>query len=343
MSRVFISYRRSDGAGFAGRIFDRLQNEFGASRVYRDVDSLEDGSRFPDDIAEQLYQVRRCAGRDRSDLVRCAECDRGRRLDDPGDWVRIEVTEALRRGVCVIPVTVGGARLPDASELPEAIRDLTRRQARELRDGDTWGADLDLLVRRIAKELGVFRPLGRRQVCVLDCPAVLGAVTIALSLRDPSDSNSRSPGETSPASVPPLETPRTVTPPPPAPPEPVAPKPALVASVDWAGKWNSAEITDPDNKDQKFTLFMEFELIGGNLIGTVKDGAARFPIMEAKVTGNAISFYTQSEVTLGNELKAYKQLYSGVRSGNTIRFRSWDDLGGTPFTFDVRRSGPARR
>jgi hypothetical protein len=338
-SSVFISYRRSDGAGFAGRIFDRLQKEFGASRVYRDVDTLEDGKPFPDAIAKQLSQCSVVLV-----VIGPAWCEArnatgGRRLDDPADWVRIEVTEALRRDVCVIPVIVGGARLPDASELPEAIRDLTRRQARELRDGDTWSGDVDLLVGRIAKELRVFRPLAPlRSPAFWIAVAVLGAVTIALGLRHSIDLNSRSPGETSPASAPQPE-----TPPPPAPPMPVAPNPAPIASVDWAGTWNSAEITDPDNQDQKFTLFMEFELIGGNLIGTVKDGAARFAIMEAKVTGTSISFYTQSEVTQGKELKPYKQLYSGVRSGNTIRFRSWDDIGGTPFTFDVRRSGPARR
>jgi len=58
VSNIFISYRRSDGAGYAGRIFDRLQKEFGPGRVYRDVDSLEDGTRFPDAIAKQLAKCR---------------------------------------------------------------------------------------------------------------------------------------------------------------------------------------------------------------------------------------------------------------------------------------------
>ena len=232
MSRIFISYRRSDGAGYAGRIFDRLQNEFGTAHVYRDVDSLEDGTRFPDDIAEQLTKCRVVLV-----VIGPTWCDArnatgSRRLDDPGDWVRIEVTEALRRGLCVIPITVGGARLPDTSDLPEDMRDLTQRQARELRDGDTWGADLDLLVRRIAKELGVFRPLGRRRgLAFWIALAVLGAATVALSLRYSSDSIWR----------------------------------MQASSKDWAGSWNSPEITDPDYKDQKFTLVIEFELIGANL------------------------------------------------------------------------------
>jgi hypothetical protein len=346
LSRIFISYRRSDGAGYAGRIFDRLQKEFGAARVYRDVDSLEDGTRFPDDIAEQLTKCgivlvvigpTWCGARNAAG---------GRRLDDPGDWVRIEVTEALKRGVCVIPVIVGGARLPDASDLPEDIRDLTQRQARELRDGDTWGGDLDLLVQRIAKELGVFRPLAQlRGLAFWIALAVLGAATVALSLRHSSDSISRSPGETYPTATPKSEAPNTVTANPAETLKPAeAPKPAQASSGDWAGSWNSAEITDPDYKDQKFTLIIEFELIGDNLIGRVKDGIARFPITDPKVTGNSISFYTQSEVTTsGDKLMPYKQLYYGVRTGETIRFRSWDDLGGTPFEFEARRTGPTRK
>jgi hypothetical protein len=139
------------------------------------------------------------------------------------------------------------------------------------------------------------------------------------------------------------ETPRTTAPPAIEPPQLPPPNPAQASGADWAGSWNSPEITDPDNKDQKFTLVINFELIGSNLVGTVRDGAARFPVMDAKVTGNSISFYTQSSVTLGNELKPYKQFYSGVRSGDIIGFRSWDDLGGTPFAFDARRSGPARK
>jgi hypothetical protein len=112
VSRIFISYRRSDGAGYAGRIFDRLQNEFGTARVYRDVDSLEDGTRFPDDIAEQLTKCRIMLV-----VIGPTWCDArnatgSRRLDDPGDWVRIEVTEALRRGLCVIRLLLAAPGFP---------------------------------------------------------------------------------------------------------------------------------------------------------------------------------------------------------------------------------------
>ena len=119
------------------------------------------------------------------------------------------------------------------------------------------------------------------------------------------------------------------------------PKAAQAFNTDWAGSWKSGEITDPDYKDQKFTLAIAFELIGDNLIGRVKDGMATFPIMDLKAAGNSISFYTQSEVTSGDNLLPYKQQYYGVRTGDTIRFRSWDDLGGTPFEFEARRTRPA--
>jgi sugar phosphate isomerase/epimerase len=152
VSGIFISYRHTDGAGYAGRIFDRLQAEFGATRVYRDVDSIASGTNFPDEIARQLARCNVVLV-----VIGPAWCDArnaagGRRLDDTDDWVRIEVAQALKRDICVIPVTVGGANLPDASALPEDLRDLIRRQSRELRDGDTWRGDLDLLVQQIAKE-----------------------------------------------------------------------------------------------------------------------------------------------------------------------------------------------
>ncbi len=58
-----------------------------------------------------------------------AEGDAGRRLDDPQDWVRLEIEAALKRGVRVIPVQIDGARMPAAAELPPSLRDLVRRQA----------------------------------------------------------------------------------------------------------------------------------------------------------------------------------------------------------------------
>lgn len=154
MPAIFISYRRADSAGYAGRIFDRLRREFGDGEVFRDVDHIDGGTRFPEEIARQLEGCRvfvAVIGPGWTD----ARNDRGsRRLDDPQDWVRIELATALGRKICVIPVTVGGASLPERAQLPGDLQPLLHWQRRDLRDGDTWEGDLDLLVRRIARETG---------------------------------------------------------------------------------------------------------------------------------------------------------------------------------------------
>ena len=128
---IFISYRRDDAAYPAGWLFDRLAAHFGAGRVFKDVDSIQFGDDF---LAAMTSALESCAV-----LVAVigtrwltAAGERGRRLDDPGDYVRLELEAAFRRGVRVIPVLVDGARMPRAAELPVGLAELSRRQAAEV-------------------------------------------------------------------------------------------------------------------------------------------------------------------------------------------------------------------
>lgn len=148
MPSVFITYRRADTAGHAGRLADRLKSEFGASNVFMDVDAIVFGQDFTKRIEEgvgscdvllvligdQWLTVKDDAGR--------------RRLDDPEDFIRLEVETGLERDVWVIPVLVEGARLPEAKELPESMAKLARHQAIELRN-TSWREDVDRLVKAI--------------------------------------------------------------------------------------------------------------------------------------------------------------------------------------------------
>jgi hypothetical protein len=154
MPGIFISYRRADSAGYAGRIFDRLRREFGDSEVFRDVDDIDGGTRFPEAIARQLEDCKVFVLVIGPSWINARDERGSRRLDDPTDWVRVELATALKRNICVIPVTVGGAALPAAADLPDDLKPLLEWQRRDLRDGDTWEADLDLLIRRIAKAIG---------------------------------------------------------------------------------------------------------------------------------------------------------------------------------------------
>jgi hypothetical protein len=157
MASIFISYRRSDGGGYAGRIFDRLHREFGSAAVFRDVDAISEGTSFPDAIRHQLETCRVFLLIIGPGWLSARDESGGRRLDDPSDWVRIEIATALKQSSCIIPITVGNARMPAARELPDELKALVERQGRELRDGDTWNGDMELLVRRISTELGVQR------------------------------------------------------------------------------------------------------------------------------------------------------------------------------------------
>jgi hypothetical protein len=180
MPAIFISYRRSDAGGYAGRIFDRLRQQFGDGEVFRDVDTIDSGTRFPDAIARQLEDCRVFVVIIGPTWIKAADENAMRRLDDPRDWVRIEIATALKRNVCIIPVTVGGAAMPAAHDLPEDLRSLVDWQRRDLRDGDTWTSDLEFLLQRIAKELG-FRStqFKRKAAVVLASIALLGLIGAA--------------------------------------------------------------------------------------------------------------------------------------------------------------------
>ena len=88
------------------------------------------------------------------DWVSSADSLGQRRLDDPHDWVRTETRQLLERNIRVIPVLVGGAAMPQAKDLPEDMRALVKRQARELRD-TAWDADVEALMQRLDEVLGV--------------------------------------------------------------------------------------------------------------------------------------------------------------------------------------------
>lgn len=105
-SRVFISYRREDSGYPAGWLFDQLAASLGADRVFKDADSIEPVDDFAEVISDAVSSCAVLAVI--GDRWLAAADEDGRRLDDPGDFVRLEIEAALTRGVRVIPVLVGG-------------------------------------------------------------------------------------------------------------------------------------------------------------------------------------------------------------------------------------------
>jgi TIR domain len=143
--KLFISYRREESAGHAGRLYDAIAARFGDRNVFMDVD-MAPGVDFVARITEAVADcdvLLVVIGPGWATLPN----DRGRpRLGDPGDYVRLELETALGNPeVTVIPLLVGGGRMPRADELPESVRPLSRRNALELSDL-RWRHDVGRLV-----------------------------------------------------------------------------------------------------------------------------------------------------------------------------------------------------
>jgi TIR domain len=125
---IFISYRRGNESSFAGRLYDNLRLHYGADQVFIDVDNIEFGVDFTKVIDQKLAQCRVLLVIVGKDWTSVAGSDGRPRLEDPNDFVRIEVQAALSRDdVRVIPIFVNGAKAPSASELPATLASLTRR------------------------------------------------------------------------------------------------------------------------------------------------------------------------------------------------------------------------
>lgn len=152
MPGIFISYRREDTAGHAGRLYDRLADHFGNNRVFMDVAGIEAGVDFVEAIESAVSSCDVLLVMLGRGWLTATAPTGARRLDDPNDFVRIEMATALKRNVRVIPVLVEGATLPPADALPDDLKPLARRQAVELRDS-RWDADVEALIVVIEKVL----------------------------------------------------------------------------------------------------------------------------------------------------------------------------------------------
>jgi hypothetical protein len=150
---IFISYRREDCPGHAGRLFDHLRARYGDASVFMDVTDIEAGVDFVEVLKGAVASCDVLIAVIGREWLRCVDVNGRRRLDDPRDFIRLEIGTALTRDVRVIPVLVEGAAMPVASELPPELEGLTRKQAVELRD-PRWKADVDSLMGVLDRLLG---------------------------------------------------------------------------------------------------------------------------------------------------------------------------------------------
>ena len=148
MSKIAISYRRSDSQDITGRIFDRLVEHFGKDTVFRDIDNIRPGIDFRKQIADALRTAEvlvvvvgpRWLGRSKGGEVR---------MENEADPVRIEVETALGRGIPVIPLLVGGSTMPTTTQLPISLRDFAYRHAVTVDGGRDFDHHVAGLVRAL--------------------------------------------------------------------------------------------------------------------------------------------------------------------------------------------------
>lgn len=151
--RIFISYRREDAAGDAGRLADHLHRRFGRDHVFLDIDTIDPGRDFVEVLQSSLREtaaVLVVIGPRWTSLVDAAGV---RRLDSPKDFVRLEVEAALGRNIPVVPLLVQGATMPRAEDLPAALSSLVTRQATSL-DHAEFHDDAERLCDRLEAVMG---------------------------------------------------------------------------------------------------------------------------------------------------------------------------------------------
>jgi hypothetical protein len=167
MAGVFLSYRRNDAGGWAGRLRDHLVLRYGEDRVWQDVEDLTVGADYLPQILENI------AAADAVLIVIGPHWLDKRspggttRLADPKDVLRTEIVHALKRKSGVIPTLVGGATMPDARDLPRPVAPLVKRNGIAIVDAD-WARSIQLLFQKLQELSRTARAAAKRRVATLD-------------------------------------------------------------------------------------------------------------------------------------------------------------------------------
>jgi hypothetical protein len=183
---VFISYRRGESAYPVAWLYRNLVRRLGADAVFKDVDSIQPGDEFATTLDRALSRCRVLLAIIGPDWLDACDARGRRRLDDPQDFVRLEIESGLARGIRVVPVLVAGAAMPRQESLAEGLADLSSRQAAELTPGhfeDDAQRLIDVVVRTLregqraswAQPIAKIRGAGPRSL-------IVGAAVLAVAV-----------------------------------------------------------------------------------------------------------------------------------------------------------------
>jgi len=148
-TKVFISYRRDDSKYQARMIYHAFERVLGRESVFMDIDSIPPGANFRNILKEWVDRCEVLLALIGPGWIDATDAKTGRRrLDSPSDFVRIEIGEALARGIRVVPVLLDGTPMPDAGLLPGDLKELVDRQA-EFVEYRTFDADVARLIKKL--------------------------------------------------------------------------------------------------------------------------------------------------------------------------------------------------
>ena len=311
MPDIFISYRRDDTSGYAGRLYDQISAHFGKEHVFMDVTDIEPGSDFVAVLEEKVGTCDALLALIGKNWLSSKDDQDRPRLSNPEDFVSAEIAAALKRNVEVIPVLVGGAKMPLQRELPQQLQFLSRRQAIEISDA-RFSRDVQDLIAALE------RPAGKRKAGSLKSVgvAVAGLVClVAIGIGVWFWQASRHAGERSDAQVVTHD----------SGPQTGADSPATSSRIadrtDISGKWKAVF----QKQDTTYEVYFTFEVAGNKLFGRVVYPTGEAGILNGVIDHGRFSFITKHVPQFADEEATIT--VEGQISGDEIRIVTQDKDG----------------
>ena len=192
MQNIFVSYRREDSSDVTGRIFDHLRAAFGEQHLFKDVDSIPLGTDFREVISDAIQRCDVLVVVIGEKWLEARNEAGGRRIDDPDDYVRLEISSALDRNIPVIPVLVGGATIPTQESLPAPLQRLAFRNALYVRPDPDFHNDTERLCRDLRRFLKLPDPTKKHEsrwrpvtIAIAGVVVLVAVIVIVRTLRPP--------------------------------------------------------------------------------------------------------------------------------------------------------------
>lgn len=313
MSDIFISYRRDDTSGYAGRLYDQIGAHFGADHVFMDVEDITPGSDFVQVLEQQVGTCDALIALIGKNWLTLKDDQNRPRLGNSDDFVSVEILAALKRNVDVIPVLVGGAKMPLQRDLPESLKQLSRRQALEISDA-RFARDTEDLIAALERTAGAARLPARKRTrpAMVVALLLLGLVLAGLGLwrwqkgrsarqASATQVTTGDPGRRSDAGV------RGAFP--------------ALANENISGKWEGTF----QKNGSRFNVLFTFEVSGDKLFGKVEYPTGDAGILDGKIGNGELSFTTRHTPQFASSEATIR--IDGRISGDEIEFVMQDESG----------------